>query len=124
LRGPAASGARRGTSCPQVDPAPHRATGTWAEFLRSQAEAILAMDFIETVTLTDTHPELQRRLFEPHRVVVVAFAARRFVEEPGRRAMQQSWGWLERTCRFSRHVKASDTDRTLFAVKQLDRVAR
>jgi putative transposase len=35
-----------------IDPAPHRATITWAAFLRSQAEAILAMDFIETVTLT------------------------------------------------------------------------
>ncbi|MBP2329158.1 transposase [Kibdelosporangium banguiense] len=35
-----------------VDPAPHRVTVTWADFLRSQAKAILAMDFIETVTLT------------------------------------------------------------------------
>ncbi|MCR3752248.1 Integrase core domain-containing protein [Lentzea californiensis] len=35
-----------------VDPAPRRTTITWADFLRSQAEAILAMDFIETVTLT------------------------------------------------------------------------
>jgi transposase InsO family protein len=35
-----------------VDPAPHRATVTWADFLRSQAEVVLAMDFIETVTLT------------------------------------------------------------------------
>ncbi|WP_245849467.1 integrase core domain-containing protein [Lentzea kentuckyensis] len=35
-----------------IDPAPRRTTVTWAEFLRSQAEAILAMDFIETVTLT------------------------------------------------------------------------
>jgi transposase len=35
-----------------IDPAPHRATITWASFIRSQAEAILAMDFIETVTLT------------------------------------------------------------------------
>jgi transposase len=35
-----------------IDPAPHRTTVTWAAFLRSQAEAILAMDFIETVTLT------------------------------------------------------------------------
>jgi transposase InsO family protein len=35
-----------------IDPAPHRATVTWAAFLRSQAEAILAMDFIETVTLS------------------------------------------------------------------------
>jgi transposase InsO family protein len=35
-----------------IDPAPDRATVTWAPFLRSQAEAILAMDFIETVTLS------------------------------------------------------------------------
>ncbi|GAA0638963.1 integrase core domain-containing protein [Kutzneria viridogrisea] len=35
-----------------IDPAPHRATITWASFIRSQANAILAMDFIETVTLT------------------------------------------------------------------------
>ena len=31
-----------------VDPAPHRATVTWVGFLRSQTEAVLAMDFIET----------------------------------------------------------------------------
>ena len=35
-----------------IDPAPHRVTVTWAAFLRSQAEAILAMAFIETITLT------------------------------------------------------------------------
>ncbi|MFE2988601.1 integrase core domain-containing protein [Streptomyces sp. NPDC059262] len=35
-----------------IDPAPQRTIVTWASFLRSQAEAILAMDFIETVTLT------------------------------------------------------------------------
>ncbi|WP_204069961.1 helix-turn-helix domain-containing protein, partial [Planobispora siamensis] len=35
-----------------VDPAPERASVTWAGFLRSQAEALLACDFIETVTLT------------------------------------------------------------------------
>jgi hypothetical protein len=35
-----------------VDPASRRTTVAWADFLRSQAEAILAMDFIETVTLT------------------------------------------------------------------------
>ncbi len=35
-----------------VDPALCRATVTWADLLRSQAEAILAIDFIETVTLT------------------------------------------------------------------------
>ncbi|MFG2045717.1 helix-turn-helix domain-containing protein [Dactylosporangium sp. NPDC048998] len=35
-----------------IDPAPERACSTWADFLRSQAEALLACDFFETVTLT------------------------------------------------------------------------
>ena len=37
-----------------IDPAPDRAATTWADFLRSQAEALLAADFIETITLTGT----------------------------------------------------------------------
>jgi putative transposase len=35
-----------------VDPAPERSHLTWATFLRSQAEGILAADFFEAVTLT------------------------------------------------------------------------
>ena len=35
-----------------VDPAPERACTTWADFLRSQADALLACDFLETVTLS------------------------------------------------------------------------
>ena len=35
-----------------IDPAPERACTTWADFLRSQADALLACDFFETVTLT------------------------------------------------------------------------
>jgi len=35
-----------------IDPAPHRTSTTWAAFLHSQAEAIIAADFLETVTLT------------------------------------------------------------------------
>jgi putative transposase len=37
-----------------IDPAPDRAATTWADFLRSQADALLACDFLETVTLTGT----------------------------------------------------------------------
>jgi putative transposase len=37
-----------------IDPAPERAASTWADFLRSQADALLACDFLETVTLTGT----------------------------------------------------------------------
>jgi len=35
-----------------IDPAPERTSTTWADFLRSQADALLACDFFETVTLT------------------------------------------------------------------------
>jgi putative transposase len=34
-----------------IDPAPERTSITWASFLRSQADALLACDFFETVTL-------------------------------------------------------------------------
>jgi hypothetical protein len=37
-----------------IDPAPDPAATTWTDFLRSQAEALLAADFIETITLTGT----------------------------------------------------------------------
>jgi putative transposase len=37
-----------------VDPAPDRAATTWTQFLRSQAQALLAADFIETITLAGT----------------------------------------------------------------------
>ncbi|WP_406102556.1 hypothetical protein OG698_09270 [Streptomyces sp. NBC_01003] len=35
-----------------IDPAPQRSSTNWAGFLRSQADALLAMDFLETITLT------------------------------------------------------------------------
>jgi putative transposase len=35
-----------------IDPAPERTSTTWAGFLRSQADALLACDFFETITLT------------------------------------------------------------------------
>ena len=35
-----------------IDPAPERSSATWAGFLRSQAEALLACDFFEAVTLS------------------------------------------------------------------------
>jgi putative transposase len=37
-----------------IDPVPERSTTTWADFLHSQADALLACDFFETVTLTGT----------------------------------------------------------------------
>ncbi|MGW5433602.1 integrase core domain-containing protein [Streptomyces sp. NPDC004059] len=35
-----------------IDPAPKRPSSTWADFLHSQADALLACDFLETVTLS------------------------------------------------------------------------
>ena len=35
-----------------IDPSPNRTATTWATFLRSQATALLATDFMETITLT------------------------------------------------------------------------
>ncbi|MDT3446508.1 hypothetical protein QOZ89_44125 [Pseudofrankia sp. BMG5.37] len=37
-----------------IDPAPNRTATSWADFLHTQAHAILAADFFETVTLTGT----------------------------------------------------------------------
>jgi transposase InsO family protein len=37
-----------------IDPAPERAASTWADFLRSQAHALLACDFFVTHTLSGT----------------------------------------------------------------------
>ena len=37
-----------------IDPAPDRTPATWAQFLRSQAEALPAVDFLETITLSGT----------------------------------------------------------------------
>jgi hypothetical protein len=52
-----------------IDPAPGRVTTTWADFLHSQANALLAADFIETVTLTGgaaVHPRRDRAHLSPH----------------------------------------------------------
>lgn len=35
-----------------IDPSSERSSSTWADFLRSQAEALLACDFLETVSLS------------------------------------------------------------------------
>jgi transposase InsO family protein len=51
-----------------LDPAPDRTSTTWAAFLRSQADALLACDFFETVTLTGTRM---------HVLAVIEHASRR-----------------------------------------------
>jgi hypothetical protein len=51
-----------------IDPAPERTCSTWTAFLRSQADALLACDFLETITLNGTRM---------HVLVVIEHASRR-----------------------------------------------
>jgi transposase InsO family protein len=71
-----------------IDPAPERTSDSWATFLRSQAEAILAADFFETVTLTGTRM---------HILAVIEHASRR-VRILGATA-NPSAGWVTQAAR-------------------------
>ena len=59
-----------------VDPAPDRTGSTWADFLRSQADALLTCDFLETVTLSGPRVYV---------LAVIEHGSRRvrILEEPG-----------------------------------------
>jgi putative transposase len=52
-----------------IDPAPGRSSSTWAQFLRTQAEALMACDFyyFETVTLTGTRMYVLAVIEHAHR---------------------------------------------------------
>ncbi|MFC0112291.1 integrase core domain-containing protein [Kibdelosporangium aridum] len=50
-----------------IDPAPQRASSTWIQFLRSQTEALLACDFLETTTLTGTRTYVLAAIEHAHR---------------------------------------------------------
>jgi putative transposase len=84
-----------------IDPAPKRASSTWTQFLPSQADALLACDLFETVTLTGVRmyvlvviEHAQRRIHilgaTPHPTAAwITQAARNLVmdlEAAGRRA--------------------------------------
>jgi transposase InsO family protein len=71
-----------------IDPAPERAVTTWAQFLRSQAEALLAADFVETITLTGTKMYI---------LAVIEHASRR-IRVRGATAHPTA-GWVTQTAR-------------------------
>jgi putative transposase len=78
-----------------IGPAPERTTATWASFLRSQAGALLACDFFETVTLTGA------RLYV---LAVIEHASRRIRVlgatliplHPGSPRLRRTWSWISR----------------------------
>jgi putative transposase len=58
-----------------IDPAPERTSTSWAAFLRSQAEAILAADFFEVVTVTGQRMHVLAVIEHATRMVRVLGAA-------------------------------------------------
>ena len=52
-----------------LDPASRRTSSTWAQFLRSQADVLLACDFFETVTLTGARMYVLTVIEHAHRRV-------------------------------------------------------
>src|SRR5436190_20952430 len=57
-----------------IDPAPERASSTWAQFLRSQAEVLLACAFFETVTLTGVRMDVLAVIEHAHRRIRILVA--------------------------------------------------
>ncbi|MFF1353336.1 hypothetical protein [Streptomyces sp. NPDC058297] len=71
-----------------IDPAPDRAATTWADFLRSQGDTILACDFIETITLTGRRQYI---------LAIIEHATRR-IRIPGTTAHPTA-AWVTQTAR-------------------------
>ena len=92
-------------------PAPQRTTVTWAGFLRSQAEAILAMDFTGTVTLTGQRQYILAASTTP--AGASAFPAPpRTPHMPGLRRPSATCSWTWRTPETSRRSDSSSTTAT------------
>lgn len=71
-----------------VGPPAERALSTWADFLRSQADALLACDFFEAVTLSGT------RLYV---FAVIGHAGQRIRPRPGWSRLGRISSWTSRT---------------------------
>jgi hypothetical protein len=55
-----------------IDPAPERSSATWAGFLRSPAGALLACDFVETVTLSGARLQVLAVIEHASRIRILA----------------------------------------------------
>jgi transposase len=78
-----------------TDPAPERASSTWADFLRSQAHALLACDFLETVTLSGARMYVFAVIEHANRRIRILGARTR--PRPGWRKPRRIWSWTSRT---------------------------
>ncbi|MFI1990983.1 hypothetical protein [Actinoplanes sp. NPDC020271] len=79
-----------------VDPAPERTNSTWARFLRSQAQTIVAADFFETVTSTGAR--LYALAVIEHATPASGFSASRPIRaQPGSPRLAGTWSWTSTT---------------------------
>ena len=74
-----------------IDPAPERGATTWGEFLRGQAEAILACDFLETVTLGGRRQYVLAVIEHATRRIRILCAPRRILPSSGSPRRRATW---------------------------------
>jgi transposase len=79
-----------------IPPAPERQHTTWAAFLRSQAEAILAADFFETKTLSGATLTVLAVIEHATRRVRI-LGVRPSPPPPGSPNSPETWSWTSRT---------------------------
>jgi putative transposase len=79
-----------------IDPAPERATATWASFLRSQAGALLACDFFETVTLAGARLCVLAVIEHASRRIRILGATAHPLHAGSPRP-RGTWSWISRT---------------------------
>ena len=79
-----------------IDPAPQRASTTWAVFLRSQAHALLACDFIETITLNGQRQYILAVMSTPP-AASVSWAPPHTRQRTGSPNSPETWSWTSTT---------------------------
>lgn len=80
-----------------IHPAPERACSTWAGFLRFQADALLACDFFETVTLSGAPMYVLAMIEHGSRQIRILGATGRTRPHPGWCRRQRTSSWTSKT---------------------------
>ncbi|GGN96079.1 hypothetical protein GCM10011579_097120 [Streptomyces albiflavescens] len=81
-----------------IDPAPDRGATRWADFLHSQADALLACDFIKTVTLTGRRQYILAVIeHATPRAASGSLASPRTRLRTGSPRPHETWSWTWRT---------------------------
>ena len=76
-----------------IDPAPERGSTMWADFLRPQADALLACDFFEAVTLSGARLHVLAVIEHASRRIRILSATARPTVSWRRRPGTSPWTW-------------------------------